>query len=725
MQSPLELTDFQNRCMEAFRARKDVLAIAPSSSGKTYVTEGFVLEYFRTNYGKFLKSPRRMKIAFILPYKALAVQEYNRFLTLVEHQGIKVLLAVGGVEVKEEEIAEANIIVGTYEKILALMKYHPILTKYLKLMIIDEFHFLGTDRGIVIEELIMQWKRTNSKAQLILLSSSISNPIEIADWLNVTPIIEVKRPVPLEYSVEVSSDTLKYVNKLKETSEQILIFSQSRSIAEKLAEKIAEKREKHSDIDLEQILSFATENIEDSKILKTIQAAYFPPLLKKVIQYRTAYHHAGLNDIVRILIEEMYRSGEIDVLVSTSTLAAGINLPTDLSIYTIKNNRIKTENNLVFQTLGRAGRLGYREKGKGVVLVPNERLRARTEKQLFDTNNKEEATPIFQSIESKMGDYDFLLKYYLESMKFTEEPFSSQISQLLDFLDDSLWFYQKRTKLMRHVVDFEILNALFSSADSNLDTYEILEFYKRFDNTKGVKERKMVIQSIEGINQAAVVANIKEMSKLYQIYLSPSRRSCTCQNKHSNYICKHQRFLLEQYPEAQERWLNTYGIMDFLMKEGFIVRSSGERVNLTYMGQLASRYFIHPYDFLDYLEFCSSNKDITITQYLQQFIIRDRKIRQEIKANELSSLQAIKLAQDIVNGKELIDMCVKYNISDSFISQWRESIFRFMKMFQSLNFFIGKQKEAEIISEWIDKSKGLIEIDMFNISEREGNHAQT
>ena len=175
--------------------------------------------------------------------------------------------------------------------------------------------------------------------------------------------------------------------------------------------------------------------------------------------------------------------------------------------------------------------------------------------------------------------------------------------------------------------------------------------------------------------------------------------------------------MLEQYPEAQERWLNTYGILDFLTKEGFIVRSSGERVNLTYMGQLASKYFIHPYDFLDYLEFCSSNKEITITQYLQQFIIRDKKIKQEIRANELSSLKAIKLAQDIVNGKELIEICVKYNISDSFISDWRESIFRFMRMFQSLNFFIGKQKEAEKISEWIDKSEGLIEIEMFNYLE--------
>jgi hypothetical protein len=47
-----------------------------------------------------------------------------------------------------------------------------------------------------------------------------------------------------------------------------------------------------------------------------------------------------------------------------------------------------------------------------------------------------------------------------------------------------------------------------------------------------------------------------------------------------------------------------------------------------------------------------------------------------------------------------------------------------MKMFQSLNFFIGKQKEAEKIAEWIEKSKGLIEIEMYNVSVREGNQAQ-
>jgi len=235
----------------------------------------------------------------------------------------------------------------------------------------------------------------------------------------------------------------------------------------------------------------------------------------------------------------------------------------------------------------------------------------------------------------------------------------------------------------------------------------------------------MEIISIEGVNTAAIVANIKEQSKLYQIYLSASRRSCTCQNKHSNYICKHQRFLLENYPEGQERWLNNYGILDFLYKEGFIVKSAENRVNLTYMGQLAARHYIHPYDFIDYLEFCGVNKKLTITQYLKQFITKDKRIKQEIKANELSSLLAIRLAHDIVNGVEIKRICEKYNVSDSFVSEWRETIFRFMKMFEALNLFIGKKLEAEKIDEWLEKSEGFKEMELYSMKSKGSTKVST
>ena len=171
--------------------------------------------------------------------------------------------------------------------------------------------------------------------------------------------------------------------------------------------------------------------------------------------------------------------------------------------------------------------------------------------------------------------------------------------------------------------------------------------------------------------------------------------------------------------------MNTYGIIDFLTKEGFLLKSAGQILNLTYMGQIAAKHFVQPYDFLDYLEYCGTNKELTLTQYLQRFMTRDRIIKQEIKANELSSLQAIRLAQNIVDGREVRDLCERYNISDSFVNDWRETIYRFLMMFQSINYFTGKVTEAEKINSWIENSEGFAEIRHSKTRLKELNKALT
>ena len=706
-----DLTSFQKKCLQAYKKKTDVMVIAPSSAGKTFVTEQYILEYFQSVYGKFLVSPRKFKVCFVLPYKSLAVQEYNHLEALVSHRGIKSLLAVGGVGVEETDVAESNIIIGTYEKIITLMKKFESLQKYLRILIIDEFHFIGSDRGKVLEEIILEWKRREQKAQLILLSSSISNPIEISDWLNVHPIIERERPVPIDYNVEIAADTIKFVDKISK-NKQVLVFTYSRTDSEYLAEKLSLKKKQKNDIEIDDMIKQSLENTKDEKTKRILQQTFFPPQLKEMVKKGIAYHHAGLSDLVRLLIEDLFINGDIDILVSTSTLAAGVNLPADISVFNLKHNRIKTENNMVFQTLGRAGRMGYKDYGRGIVLVRSERMRRRTEDKFFENSDDSKTQPIFHPIESKFGEYDYLIQFYLDRFYYENQSSSSELTQLHEKIEDTLWYYQKQSQMMKNISDFKLFQGLFSSVDSNLETLEIIEFYKRMDKANNVKERKMEIKSIEGLNSAALVANVQEQSKLFQIYLSPSRRSCSCQNKHSNFVCRHQRFLLKSYPEGQERWLNNYGIIDFLVREGFVVRSSGNNINLTYMGKLAASHYIHPYDFLDYLAFCGINKELSITQYLKQFITKDKRIRQEIKANELSSLLAIRLAHDIVKGREIKDICERYNISDSFVDDWRETIFRFMKMFESLNLFIGKKKEAEKIAEWIAKSDGLAEFDL-------------
>ena len=49
--------------------------------------------------------------------------------------------------------------------------------------------------------------------------------------------------------------------------------------------------------------------------------------LRDVLPYGFAIHHAGMTRADRTLVEELFADGHVQVLVSTATLAWGVNLP--------------------------------------------------------------------------------------------------------------------------------------------------------------------------------------------------------------------------------------------------------------------------------------------------------------------------------------------------------------------------------------------------------------
>ncbi|XP_073367310.1 uncharacterized protein [Aegilops tauschii subsp. strangulata] len=93
-------------------------------------------------------------------------------------------------------------------------------------------------------------------------------------------------------------------------------------------------------------------------------------------QFGIGLHHGGLNIRDRSLVEELFSNNKIQVLVCTSTLAWGVNLPSHLSIikgteyYGEKTKRyvdyVITD---ILQMMGRAGRPQYDQHGKAVILV--------------------------------------------------------------------------------------------------------------------------------------------------------------------------------------------------------------------------------------------------------------------------------------------------------------------------------------------------------------------
>lgn len=96
--------------------------------------------------------------------------------------------------------------------------------------------------------------------------------------------------------------------------------------------------------------------------------------LRAAISKGIAYHHAGLAVNDRTLVENGFRQGHIPVLLCTSTLAMGINLPAHLVV--IKSTQSyqtgsaeEISQNTILQMIGRAGRPQFDVSGVAVIMT--------------------------------------------------------------------------------------------------------------------------------------------------------------------------------------------------------------------------------------------------------------------------------------------------------------------------------------------------------------------
>ncbi len=122
--------------------------------------------------------------------------------------------------------------------------------------------------------------------------------------------------------------------------------------------------------------------LEESQALLTEQAETVKhPDLKDVLPFGFAIHHAGMNRNDRGLVEDLFAAGHIQVLVSTATLAWGVNLPAHAVI--IKGTQVYSPEKGkwaelspqdVLQMLGRAGRPQYDKFGEGIIITSRTEL---------------------------------------------------------------------------------------------------------------------------------------------------------------------------------------------------------------------------------------------------------------------------------------------------------------------------------------------------------------
>lgn len=381
---------------------ENMLVCAPTGSGKTNVamlTILNVMSQFRAKDGTF--DLAGFKIVYVAPMKALVQEVVQSFTQRLQGYGVQIRELSGDVNLTKAQIDETQIIVTTPEKwdiITRKAGDQRAYTQLVKLVIMDEIHLLHDTRGPVLEAIvartIRQIETTQEHIRLVGLSATLPNYEDVAIFLRVNPekglfyFGNQYRPVPLEqtYIGVTDKKAIKRFNTMNEVcyeklmenagKNQVLIFVHSRKETVKTAQTLRDLA-----LQNDTLAKFLHEDSASREILQTEAESIKTQEVKDLLPYGFAIHHAGLPRTDRKLIEDLYADRHIQVLVSTATLAWGVNLPAHTVI--IKGTQVYNPEKGAWdelspmdmmQMVGRAGRPQYDKTGHGIVITQHSEL---------------------------------------------------------------------------------------------------------------------------------------------------------------------------------------------------------------------------------------------------------------------------------------------------------------------------------------------------------------
>ncbi len=398
-----------------FHTDNNALIGAPTGSGKTIMAEFAMLRIFQNT--------PQMKIVYIAPLKALAKERLDDWKKRLEESSLKkkVTELTGDYTPDLQTLLEADVLITTPEKWDGISRnwQRRAYVQRVGLMIFDEIHLLGQDRGPVIEVIVSRMNyiadKLTNKIRMVGLSTAMANGSDVANWFGVPPYFFFNfkphlRPVPItihfsgfpekHYCPRMATMNKPAYNAIKSYSDgkPVLVFvssrRQTRLTALDLIALIAiEYPDKCPYLKIPQTeLEYYLEGVKDSN-------------LKQTLSFGIGMHHAGLVAEDRKIVEELFVNNKIQVLIATSTLAWGVNFPARLVI--VKGTEYYDAKNLKYvdfpvtdllQMIGRAGRPQFDDKGIACVYVEQS-------KKNFYRKYLNEPFPIESNLISQLPDH--------------------------------------------------------------------------------------------------------------------------------------------------------------------------------------------------------------------------------------------------------------------------------------------------------------------------------
>lgn len=548
----------------------------PTSAGKSYITELII-------YQELTKRPDS-KILYLAPLRSLSRELGEKFAKIKRAFGYKIAVKYGGGSSTGDKLSkDIQILVSTPEFFISLEEGIEDLLEQYKLIICDEGQLLDDySRGVNYEMLLTRLRKCQDK-RFLFISAIIPNIEDINEWLGGTAQLigdSKYRPsaIRLAKAVEnggsldlhvygadnITEDYVidRYVDcasrkiTLRNNRDMACVSALQAVNAGSVMLYVAFKRgargcEVFSETLLQQIKDCGFTPVSHSNNPERLgQMAEYVAyqcgddyLLTSCICNGLAYHHGDVPQDIRELIEEGIDDGALPLVVCTSTLAEGVNLPLKTIVLGNVNDPLfanqgwylnKATLKNIIGRVGRAGRERY-----GLVIFPDNGGKAKPFSLIQDALNDIDIPKVqgtlfrlvnylvgtqkvknINDINELLGDNDLVAAIDLMITKSTDAENLEEL-QIENLISDSL-AYKLGNNSQRRMLG-TLFEARFAKLREQMDAneYALLKA-TGFSVIDLGKAHEIMSEADAVLLQSATIANWKEvlsflMTKLYEL----------------------------------------------------------------------------------------------------------------------------------------------------------------------------------------------------------------
>ena len=406
--------------------KSNYIICIPTASGKTVLG---VLPALKT----ILDGGKAVYAAPLLSIQNEKVKEFKAF----EEHGISV----------GRHPNHSDLSVMVFESFDALTRFSWNTLRDVDTLIIDEFHMIGEfTRGPTLESAITRAKIINPSMRIIALSATLRNIEEIEGWLEGKCVEHDYRPVPLHkevldaemFNTKNKNDVIvKVLEKSIKDGSQALSFVSTRRFTESLATYVSKKIDKKINVKQREQFKEVAEKILDVPKRKGSLPTTTCLKLAESIEHGVAFHHAGLFNEQKEIIEDEFRNGNILMITATPSLMYGVNLPSKTVVIrdTTRWTAQGPQPIPVFdyeQMSGRAGRPQYDDTGYSYLI-------AKTMDEAINLEDYYIEGEIELTNSKLVDNKDAILKQIIAQIAST---LSKNLDDLIDFFSKTLYGYQ-------------------------------------------------------------------------------------------------------------------------------------------------------------------------------------------------------------------------------------------------------------------------------------------